>query len=593
MQFERTTSLKVLLVSLNAKFIHSSLALRYIAAYCEPFKDSMEVRELTINHEENDLIKEIYLAKPDVIGFSCYIWNMQQIKTIIPILKQLLPTVRIVLGGPEVSYNAAELFEALPIDIVMENEGEPIWYDYMEHLLYDKKPLSAIEGILYRDKEGVVHQTAKRAPMLMEDVPFVYDNLEGLEHKIMYYEGSRGCPFNCQYCLSSAEKGVRFLPVERMQQEIQYFLDNRVKQIKFVDRTFNAHKKIAMTIWSYIIAHDNGYTNFHFEIAAELLDDEMLELLKPARPGLIQFEIGVQSTNKEVLKIIKRPMPFSAIKELVLKVKALGNVHQHLDLIAGLPGEDYASFRQSFNDVIGLRPEQFQLGFLKLLKGSGLRERAEDYGIVYKANPPYEVLYTKEVPYPQMLRLHHIEELVERYYNSERFKSSLEYIYTLFDTPFDCYEAMSCYWEQKGYDSIPHKKGAYYTLLCEFALAQPMCNPTLVKELIRFDWFKHEQLKEVPTLLVTCDQQQHKDLANSLLRNDLFIEQKLNVSEAIPARQRLRRMHIEWFTHNMLDYSATPSVILFDYTNIPTWYVLEEVDYNENTTTYHANTPDA
>lgn len=578
--------MKVLLVSLNAKFIHSSLALRYIASYCEAFKDSMETLELTINHEENDMIKEIYSKKPDVIGFSCYIWNMEMIESIIPVLKQIMPGVKIVLGGPEVSYNGHDLFEQLPIDMIMENEGEPIWYDYMNHLVHGAMPLSEIQGILYRDEDGNIKETAKRAPMKMEDVPFVYDDLEGLEHKIMYYEGSRGCPFNCQYCLSSAEKGVRFLPLPRIKKELQYFLDHKVKQIKFVDRTFNANKKIAMAIWEYIIQHDNGYTNFHFEIAAELMDDEILELLKPARAGLIQFEIGVQSTNTEVLKIIKRPMPFEEIKEVVLKVKALGNVHQHLDLIAGLPLEDYASFRKSFNDVISLRPEQFQLGFLKLLKGSGLRENAKNYGIIYKSKPPYEVLYTKEMPFEEMLRLHQIEELLERYYNSERFQTSLEYLYTLFDTPFDFYEALSIYWQEKGYDKLQHKKMAYYVLLAEFARLQDGVNKELIKELIRFDWFKHEQVKEIPQELITIDQQVFKEMSNSLLRNDILMTEKLQVNSDVSARQRIRRMHIEWFKYNVLTGEEKQTVIVFDYTQKPRWIVLDEVIIDESKGTY-------
>lgn len=566
--------MKVLLVSLNAKYIHSSLALRYIASYCDVFKENMEVLELTINHEENDIIKAIYSKQPDVVGFSCYIWNMEIVENIIPILKQIMPNIKIVLGGPEVSYNGQKLFEALPIDMVMENEGEPIWYDYMEHLLHNKMPLNEIKNIIYRDEKGNIVETPKRMPMNMADVPFVYDDLEGLEHKIMYYEGSRGCPFSCQYCLSSAEKGVRFLPLDRIQKELQYFLDHKVKQIKFVDRTFNANKKIAMAIWDYIIRNDNGHTNFHFEIAAELMDEEIFKLLSSARPGLIQFEIGVQSTNTEVLHIIQRPMPFEEIKKVVLEIKALGNIHQHLDLIAGLPLEDYSSFKKSFNDVMSVRPEQFQLGFLKLLKGSGLRENAEKYGIVYKTKPPYEVLYTKEMPYDSMLRLHQIEELVERYYNSERFHTSLEYLYTLFPSVFDFYEAFCMFWQEKEYDKVQHKKAAYYTILLEFALTLEGVNDTLIKELIRFDWYKHEQVKDLPKELLTIDQQPYKEVANLILRNDIFMIECLGIAEQVTARQRLRRMHMEWFNYDVVTREKKETVILFNYVNIPTWTVL-------------------
>lgn len=574
-------TLKVLLVSLNAKYIHSSLALRYIAAYCREFKENLEVLELTINHEENDLIKQIYKKNPDVIGFSCYIWNMDMIETLIPILKKIMPHTKIVLGGPEVSYNGQALFERLPIDMIMENEGEPIWHDYMNHLVDHHIELSEIEGIIYRDSKGQVITNPKRKPMAMADVPFVYEDLSGLEHKIMYYEASRGCPFSCQYCLSSAEKGVRYLPLERIKEELAYFLHHKVKQIKFVDRTFNANKKIAMAIWEYIIANDNGKTNFHFEIAAELMDDEMFTLLKHARDGLIQFEIGVQSTNPEVLKIIKRPMPFEEIREVALKIKEIGNIHQHLDLIAGLPLEDYSSFKKSFNDVISLRPQQFQLGFLKLLKGSGLRRDAEKYGIVYKEKAPYEVLYTKEMPYDSMLRLHQIEEMLERYYNSERFHYTLEYLYTHFETPFDFYEAFSMYWEEKGYDLMQHKKSSYYTILAEYALTLHTVNPVLVKELIRFDWFKHEQVKEVPQELITADQSQYKDLANRLLRDDQLMVDTLGLDETITSRQRLRRMHIEWFSYNPYTLEETTTILLFDYTQNNQCILLNEVIKDE------------
>lgn len=541
----------------------------------------MNILELTINHEENDLIKQIYKAQPDVIGFSCYIWNMDQIETLIPILKKLMPQTQIVLGGPEVSYNGQALFERLPIDIIMENEGEPIWYDYMTHLVDKTLTLNEIEGIIYRNEVGEIIKNPKRKPMAMADVPFVYNDLTGLEHKIMYYEASRGCPFSCQYCLSSAEKGVRYLPLERIKKELDYFLAHNVKQIKFVDRTFNANKKIAMAVWEHIIKNDNGKTNFHFEIAAELLDDEMLALLKDARDGLIQFEIGVQSTNPEVLKIIKRPMPFEEIKAVVLKVKALNTIHQHLDLIAGLPLEDYASFKKSFNDVISLRPQQFQLGFLKLLKGSGLRRDAAKYGIVYKEKAPYEVLYTKDLSYDEMLRLHQIEELVERYYNSERFHNALEYLYTYFDCVFDFYEAFSRYWEKMGYDLIQHKKASYYLKLAEYGMTLPHMNETLLKELIRFDWFKHEQVKEVPQELITVDQSAFKAHANELLRDDTLMIEKLGIDPQITARQRIRKMHIEWFNYNVYTCEKQPTIFLFDYTNNNQCILLEEVIISE------------
>lgn len=567
--------MKILLVSFNAKYIHSSLALRLIEGYCQDYKQYLEVLELTINHEMHDIIKEIYKKQPDVLGLSCYIWNMDMIEELIPILKKVLPHTKIVLGGPEVSYNSEALFEKLPIDLVIENEGEETWYEYLKHLVDKDLSLSTIKGLLFRDEKGQVVRNASRPLMNLNDLPFVYDDLSGLEHKIIYYEASRGCPFNCQYCLSSIEKGVRFMALERVLEELQYFIDEKVKQIKFVDRTFNTRKNFACAIWKYIIEHDNGYTNFHFEIAAELLDDDCLEVLKDARPGLIQFEIGVQSTNMDVLTVIDRKMPFEDIKEIALKIKALGNIHQHLDLIAGLPYEDYRSFRRSFNDVISLRPEQFQLGFLKLLKGSGLRKNADKYGIIYNPKAPYEVLYTNALSFKELLMLHGIEEMVERYYNSERFKHTLEYLYTLFDSPFDFYEALARFWEENEYDKIPYKKSAYYTLLVPFAKGLQGINLVLLKELIKFDWYLHEMVKEVPDELMTMDQSIYRDEANAIIRDDQYMVETIGVDPVWTSRQRLRKMHIEWFSYAVHDDNRLlekPIPLLFNYTDKQTQY---------------------
>lgn len=581
--------MKVLFVSLNAKYIHSSLALRYIRDYCKEYKNNTKILELTINHDENQMIRQIYAEKPDVIGFSCYIWNMADIKKLIPTLKKILPNTEIVLGGPEVSYHSMELMEELDIDVIMEGEGEETWNEYLAYKISGKPSLKDIDGIIYKDTNQIVINKARKL-MDLANLPFVYDDLAGLEHRIIYYEASRGCPFNCQYCLSSIEKGVRFLPVERVKKELQYFLDNQIMQVKFVDRTFNTKKKYAMEIWQYIIENDNNYTNFHFEIAAELLDDEMIEALKAARPGLIQFEIGVQSTNIDVLTAIKRRMPFEDIAVITNKVKALGNIHQHLDLIAGLPLEDYSSFRQSFNDVISLRPEQFQLGFLKLLKGSGLRRDADKYGIVYKEEAPYEVLYTDHISYDEILRLHNIEEILERYYNSERFKASLEYLYTLFTTPFDFYQALADYWEDKGYDKVSHKKASYYIYLVEFAAQLKEADLDLVKELVKFDWLTHEFIKEIPHTLLTLSQDTYKEKVYEVLKDDSYMEKVSKAAYDLPIRQRVRKVHIEYFTYDI--YTAIkrgnykeiaildkPQPILFDYTyaNNGANYLLVEV----------------
>lgn len=570
--------MKVVLLALNAKYIHTSLALRSIATYCKAYEENIKVLELTINQNENDIIKTIYEEAPDVLGISCYIWNMSFIKMLVPTLKKILPNTKIILGGPEVTYEGEYLLDILPIDFVMEGEGEETWKEYLDYFVGKGLALENIDGLIYKDHQGEIVKNRPRQPLNLEYLPFVYESLEGLEHKIIYYEASRGCPFKCQYCLSSIEHGVRFVPLERVKEHMTYFTNKRVKQVKFVDRTFNAKRQYAMAIWQHIMAIDNGYTNFHFEIAAELLTDEMIALLKDARPGLIQFEIGVQSTNQKVLDTIMRPMPFKDIKEVVLKVKAMGNIHQHLDLIAGLPYEDYDSFGRSFDDVISLRPEQFQLGFLKLLKGSGLRHNAEAYGLIYKAEPPYEILYTKDVSYKEMLLLHDIEEMLERYYNSERFKNSLEYLFTRFESPFKCFEALAKFWIARGYDKVQHNKMSYYLKLIEFAEYIESVNSEIVKEMIRLDYLLHEHLSEVPKAFETLDRNRFKDHHTLMLKDDSFIEKYVPSLLDKAPRHRYRLALLENFKYNVWEAYETncyehieecevPSCILFDYSS--------------------------
>ncbi|WP_069997692.1 B12-binding domain-containing radical SAM protein [Cellulosilyticum sp. I15G10I2] len=569
--------MNVLLLALNAKYIHSSLALRSIKSYCKEYAAHINLLETTINNHENEIIKEIYNASPDIIGVSCYIWNMSLIKTLLPTLKKILPESTIILGGPEVSYDAEELLLSLDADIIMEGEGEITWKEYLDYRFKAISTIDNIKGLIYKS-HGIVKRTSERPPLNLADLPFVYSNFEDTQHKIIYYEASRGCPFNCQYCLSSVNSGVRFVPLDSVKKHLQHFYDHRVKQVKFIDRTFNANKSYAMAIWDYLITHDNQYTNFHFEIAAELLDDEMLALLKHARAGLIQFEIGVQSTNPQVLDILQRKMSFDKISQVIQKVKYLGNIHQHLDLIAGLPLETYDSFKRSFNDVIALRPEQFQLGFLKVLRGSGLRRNASQYGLVYKTEPPYEILYTSAITYAEIVRLHSIEELLERYYNSGRFETILTYLFTCFSSPFDFFEKLSIYWEEKGYDLMLHNKISYYLKLIEFIKNYPSINHELSKEFIRFDYLKHEALKEVPIELQTFDYMAFKKRDNELLKNDIYMQGVAPHLAQLSSRARYRAAQIERFKYDV--YTAfvkhnsheavllsEPCILLFDYSH--------------------------
>jgi len=545
----------ILLLALNAKYIHSSLALRSIKCYCRDYDEHITLLETTINAHENEILKQIYNASPDILGISCYIWNMSFIKQLLPTIKKILPQTTIILGGPEVSYNAEDLFENLNVDIIMEGEGEETWKEYLDYRFQQNKSITDISGLIYK-REHVIQKNKPRAPLDLNYLPFVYEGLKDFKNKIIYYEASRGCPFNCQYCLSSVQSGVRFVPIDKVKKHLQYFYDHNVKQVKFVDRTFNANKKYAVAIWKYLIQNDNKYTNFHFEIAAELLDDEIMTLLRSARSGLFQFEIGVQSTNDDVLDCIQRKMSYEVISKAVLKIKDLGNIHQHLDLIAGLPLETYDSFSRSFNDVITLRPEQFQLGFLKVLRGSALRKDAALYGLIYKQDPPYEILYTNAINYDKMLRLHEIEEMLERYYNSGRFESILDYLFTTFESPFNFFEELSLYWEQQGYYFMSHNKMAYYLKLAEFCETKAQLNQEICKELIRFDYLKHDQLNEIPTSLQTLGQEGYKANDHELLKSEEYVASIAPSLLNLSSRQRLRMTHIEHFKYNVLDIHA-------------------------------------
>ena len=587
---------KVVLLALNAKYIHTSLALRYIKTYCKEYEEHIDLIETSINNNENEIIKQLYNKKPDILGISCYIWNMNDIKTLIPTIKKILPDTTIILGGPEVSYDGEALLKECQADIVMQGEGEETWKEYLDYRIKGIGSLEKINGLIYHDQDANIHKNNPRMPLNLENLPFVYDDdLSDLANKIIYYEASRGCPFSCQYCLSSIEHGVRFVPIERVKAHMQFFLDHKVKQVKFVDRTFNTRKDYAMSIWQYLIAHDNGVTNFHFEIAAELIVEEMYPLLEKARPGLIQFEIGVQSTNPTVLKLIQRPMPFEDIKKVVLRIKAMNNIRQHLDLIAGLPEEDYRSFEKSFNDVMSIRPEQFQLGFLKLLKGSGLRNKAEEYGLIYKEEPPYEILYTKHISFAEILRLHSIDDLVDRYYNSGRFSRTLDYLFEAIGTPFKCFEKLSIFWEHKGFDMIDHSKMAYYFHLqafCEEEAQNSNIDPILTKELLRFDYLLNEPFNEVPTILETIERPVLKGVYNALIKDDEWIKVHSDALIQYIPRQRYRLTHLDafYYADYLLDVkttpkqSQTPKKLLFDYTQKEVSYYVVDKEYSDETT---------
>ena len=393
-----------ILTAINAKYIHSNLAVYCLRAYAKPYIDEVEIAEYTINQQVDDILMSLYQKHPDILCFSCYIWNIEYTERVIREIHKLLPEVPIWLGGPEVSYDAREVLRRLPqVTGVMKGEGEVTFLEVLDYYHGKRDDLRKIPGLTYRDKDKII-ETPWRPVMDLSKVPFVYEHIEDFEHKIIYYESSRGCPFSCSYCLSSIDKCLRFRDLSLVKKELQFFLDHKVPQVKFVDRTFNCRHDHAMEIWRYIKEHDNGITNFHFEVAADILKDDEIELILDMRPGLIQLEIGVQSTNLDTITEIHRKMDFKKVADIVTKINAGHNIHQHLDLIAGLPYEDLESFKQSFQDVYEVRPEQLQLGFLKVLKGSYMEKQKDNYGLVYKDTPPYEVLYTKWLPGPEQRR---------------------------------------------------------------------------------------------------------------------------------------------------------------------------------------------
>ena len=495
--------MKILLAACNAKYIHSNLAVYNLKSCSGEYSSRVVVKEYTINQIRDDILKDIYLEQPDVVCFSCYIWNISFVRELVPDLKKILPQVEFWAGGPEVSYDAVEFLKKNPAFFgVMVGEGEETFHELAGYYI-ERKPetLSGIRGVAFRDENkgrDIVH-TGWRELMDLSKVPFAYSNLTEFKNRIIYYESSRGCPFSCSYCLSSIDKKLRFRDIELVKKELQFFIDNKVPQVKFVDRTFNCKHDHAMEIWRYITENDNGITNFHFEISADLLRAEELALMKTMRPGLIQLEIGVQSTNPQTIKAIRRTMDFEKLKGIVEQIHSFGNIHQHLDLIAGLPYEGYDSFHKSFCDVYALRPEQFQLGFLKVLKGSHMMEMTGEYQILYKDREPYEVLSTAWLTYGEILRLKMVESRVEVYYNSGRFKNTLVFLEKYFDDPFRMYEALGRFYEKKGYSEISHSRMRRYEILMEFAGEQKEIPSEALSDVMLLDLYLRENLKSRPS----------------------------------------------------------------------------------------------
>lgn len=563
--------MKVLLAAVNAKYIHSNLAVYCLRAYAkEQHPDSeITIAEYTINQPFDEILMGIYRQAPDVLCFSCYLWNVTEVEQLVQEIPKILPDTKIWMGGPEVSYNAREVLEKYPmVDGIMRGEGEETFTELVAY--YEDRgaaELIDIHGITFREREGQIAETPSRPIMDLSKVPFVYGEIEQFKNRIIYYETSRGCPFSCSYCLSSIDKCLRFRDIELVTKELQFFIDYEVPQVKFVDRTFNCRHDHAMAIWTYIKEHDRGITNFHFEVAADLLNEEEIELIRSLRPGLIQLEIGIQSTNEQTIREINRTMNLEKVRAKVARIHEKGNVHQHLDLIAGLPYENYDSFAHSFNEVYAMKPDQFQLGFLKVLRGSVMHEKMKDYKLLCQNRPPYEVLSTKWLPYRDVIRLKKVEEMVEVYYNSFQFSHTMERMEELFPSAFAMYEKLGDYYEEKGLFGLNHSRLARYEILWNFIeeeLDSYLCSEKVkvredhfrreIRESLAMDLYLRDNVKNRPAFL--GESQVEKAFASEFYKKEAQEHRYLKDYEGYDSRQLRKMTHLEKIGGN---------VLLFDY----------------------------
>lgn len=522
--------MKVLLAAINAKYIHSNLGIYSLKTYGEKMlkewglaeQVEISLAEYTINHQMEQILQDIYKRKPDVIGFSCYIWNISYVKMILADIKKVLPDVKIWAGGPEVSYHGEAFLKEEPaVDLVMMGEGEITFAHFLKALL-EGEALKQVPGLMLRNDDGTFTDTGFRQVMDMSQFPFPYAfmDMKELEHRIIYYESSRGCPFSCAYCLSSIDKKLRFRSLDLVLPELEWFLQAKVPQVKFVDRTFNCKKSHAMAIWQYIRDHDNGITNFHFEIAADLLDKDELDLLSTMRPGLVQLEIGVQSTNEKTLETIRRKTDIGEIRQITAAINSWHNIHQHLDLIAGLPWEDIESFKKSFNDVYKMEPEQLQLGFLKVLKGSYMEELIPDCDLLYSTAPPYEVLQTKWLSYGDVLELKDIEEMTEVHYNSRQFTCTLKELEKEFNTPYEMFSFMAGYYNKNHLSGISHSRIARYEILWKMI-------QTKLEKSGKYETHKNCESHEIRGTEENAGISEKLELYRDLLMTDLYLRENV------------------------------------------------------------------
>lgn len=559
--------MKFLLTAINAKFIHSNPAIYSLrAGVGEKLQSYVELAEFTINESPESILEGIWKRQPKVIGFSCYIWNWKLIREILTELPKILPDTEIWLGGPEVTYDGPGLLSEFPqVTGIMVGEGEVTFREVLEQYVQAADRTGTVTGKTVAERFGQIPglclasgYTAPRELTDLTTLPFLYEDMEPFTNRIIYYETSRGCPYRCSYCLSSIDKKVRLRDIDVVKRELQFFLDQNVKQVKFIDRTFNCDHKHAMEIWRYIYEHDNGVTNFHFEISADILREEEIALLNRFRPGLAQLEIGVQSTNPETIRAIHRVMDVDKLENIVVAIHRGQNIHQHLDLIAGLPYEDYESFGRSFDRVYAMQPEQLQLGFLKVLKGSDMHEHAKEYGIRYLELPPYEVLYTNWISYGEIRRLKRIEEMVELYYNSGQFTHTLPVLEKAFSGPFAMYEALTDYYQEQGYFTNSPARAYRYQILLEFAAMKDPANREIYRELLTYDMYLRENLKSRPAFAAEITEEEKQDIRR-FYQTEEQERHYLPVYDQYDWKQLSRMTHLEPFRY------PEPHYVLFDY----------------------------
>lgn len=536
--------MKVILTAVNSKFIHSNLAVRYLKAYTKDLNYECMIKEFSINDRIERIVNELVNEKPDVIAFSCYIWNIEYVEKISKLIKLIDENIVVLFGGPEVSYDGMSYLKDFSCDYVIEGEGENIYRELIECMLNrcSKDSLASIKGLFYKN-DGKMLYTGKRELMDMNKLIFPYEENEDFNNKIVYYEASRGCPFNCKYCLSSTIHGVRFLNIERVKKELKFFIDKKVKLVKFVDRTFNCNPKFASQIWGYLIEQDTE-TTFHFEISADILNEEEIQLLKEAPKGRFQFEVGVQTSNNEVLKNINRTANFNHIKEKVEELMKIKNIKQHLDLIAGLPGENYDSFINSFNDLYSIHPEEIQLGFLKLLKGSSMREEEKRWAMVYSPYPPYEILKTRDISYEELIQLKRVEEMVDKYYNSGKFNTIIKYFIDRFNSAYSFYNSLGNFCYNEGYLSRNISSAEYYKVFLEFNQEILGEDNTVLREIIKFDYLKFNKKKWLPPFLFREENKVcEKNIKDNLINSDILKKDKT-----------INNYHIEKFKIDMFKF---------------------------------------